>query len=88
MRLTGVLTWSVRGDTASILRLRTASIVSGGRTQHVDRSLMLTLAGDAAVARGTAKAGSAALVSGLRVTVWATARKGGSLVANRVRIEK
>jgi hypothetical protein len=26
-------------------------------------------------------------VTGLRVTVWATARKGGSLVATRVRIE-
>ena len=26
-------------------------------------------------------------MTGLRVTVWATVRKGGTLVANRVRIE-
>ena len=48
---------------------------------------MLALADDAAIARGTAKAASGDLVTGLRVTVWATARKGGSLVATRVRIE-
>jgi hypothetical protein len=88
LRLTGVLTWSARGDKAALLRLRAASIVRGGRTERVDRSLMLTLARDAAIARGTIKAGSGALVTGLRVTVWATARKGGSLLATRVRIEK
>lgn len=87
MRLTGLLTWSVRGSKAALLRVRTASIVRGGKTERVQRSLMLTLAGDAAVARGTAKAGSAELVTGLRVTVWATARKGGALVATRVRID-
>jgi hypothetical protein len=87
LRLTGVLTWSVRGDKAAFVRLRTASIVSGGRTRRVQRSLMLSLAGDAAIARGHAKAAGAALVPGLRVTVWATARRGGALVANRVRIE-
>jgi hypothetical protein len=88
MRLTGILTWSVRGSKAGFLRMRTASIVRGGKTERVDRSLMLALAGDAAVARGTVKTPSAALVTGLRVTVWATARKGGSLVATRVRIEE
>ena len=49
---------------------------------------MLALAGDAAIARETVKAGPGALLPGVRVTVWATARKGGSLVANRVRIER
>jgi hypothetical protein len=87
LRLTGVLTWSVRGDKAALLRMRTASIVRDGRTERVQQSLMLTLAGDAAIAREKARAGAAALLPGLRVTVWATARKGGSLVANRVRIE-
>jgi hypothetical protein len=48
---------------------------------------MLSLAGDAAIARAGGKVSGAELVPGLRVTVWATARKGGSLVANRVRIE-
>jgi hypothetical protein len=88
MRLTGILTWSVRGARAGFVRLRTDSIVRGGRTQRVDRSLMLALADDAAIARGTLKTPSGALVTGLRVTVWATARKGGSLVATRVRIEE
>ena len=44
--------------------MRTASIVRGGRTQRVERSLMLALAGDAAIARGTAKDASDALVTG------------------------
>jgi hypothetical protein len=88
MRLTGILTWSVRGTRAGFLRVRAASIVRGGKTERVDRSLMLALAGDAAVARGTVKTPTIALVTGLRVTVWATARKGGSLVATRVRIEE
>jgi hypothetical protein len=87
IKLTGVLTWSVRGDKTALLRVRAASIVSGGRKQRVDRSLMLTLAGDAAIARGAVKAAGAALVTGQRVTVWATARRGGSLLATRVRIE-
>ncbi len=88
LRLTGVLTWSVRGDRASLVRLRTASIVRDGRTERVEQSLMLALARKAAIARGTGPAGAAALLPGLRVTVWATARKGGSLVANRIRIER
>jgi hypothetical protein len=88
MRLTGVLTWSVRGARAGFLRVRTASIVRGGRTERVDRSLMLALARDAAIARGAVKTPSAALVAGLRVTIWATARADGSLVATRVRIEE
>jgi len=88
MRLTGILTWSVRGTRAGFLRVRAASIVRGGKTERVDRSLMLALAGDAAVARGTVKTPTIALLSGLRVTVWATARKGGSLLATRVRIEE
>ena len=87
VRITGVLTWSVRGDRAALLRMRTASILSGGRSERTERTLMLALADGAAIARGTAKAASDDLVTGLRVTVWATARKGGSLVANRVRIE-
>ena len=87
LRLTGTLTWSVRGDKASLLRVRTSRIVRDGATRHVQQSLMLALAKDAAIARTTGKAGAAALLPGLRVTVWATARKGGSLVANRVRIE-
>jgi hypothetical protein len=49
---------------------------------------MLALARDAAIARGTRAAGAAALLPGQRVTVWATARTGGSLVANRIRIER
>jgi Peptidase family M23 len=87
LRLTGVLTWSVRGDKSALLRVRTATIVRDGGTQRVRQSLMLALAGDAAIARVKTRVGAAALVPGLRVTVWATARKGGSLVANRVRIE-
>jgi hypothetical protein len=87
MRLTGILTWSVRGSRAALLRLRTASIVRAGRTERVERSLMLALASDASVARGTVKTARGELITGLRVTVWATARKGGSLVATRVRIE-
>jgi hypothetical protein len=87
LRLTGTLTWSVRGDKSALLRVRTASIVRDGATRHVQESLMLALAEDAAIARATGKAGASALLPGLRVTVWATARKGGSLVANRVRIE-
>jgi hypothetical protein len=67
--------------------MRTASLLSGGRSERTERTLMLALADGAAIARGTAKAASDDLVTGLRVTVWATARKGGSLVANRVRIE-
>ena len=82
-----MLTWSARGDKAALLRMRTASIVRDGATRRVQQSLMLALAADAAIARVKTKAGAAALVPGLRVTVWATARKGGSLVANRVRIE-
>ena len=88
LRLTGTLTWSVRGDTAAILRVRTASIVKDGATRHVQQSLMLSLAKDAAIARPSGRTGAAALLPGLRVTVWATALKGGSLVANRVRIER
>jgi len=87
VRLTGMLTWSVRGDRAALLRMRTASILREGRTERVERSLMMALAKDAAINRGTGKAVSSDLVTGLRVTVWATVRKGGSLVANRVRIE-
>ncbi|HET6173023.1 MAG TPA: M23 family metallopeptidase [Gaiellales bacterium] len=87
LRLTGMLTWSVRGDKAAFLRMRTSSIAGGGRTERVKRTLMMALADDAALAHGTAKARSDDLVTGLRVTVWATARKDGSLVANRVRIE-
>jgi hypothetical protein len=87
LRMTGVLTWSARGDKASLLRVRTASIVTGGRTERVAQSLMMTLAGNAAIARPTGKASSAALLPGLRVTVWATSQKGGALVATRVRIE-
>ena len=91
LRLTGVLTWSVRGDRASLLRLRTASIARAGQTRKTEQSLMMTLARDAAIARGTAgtgaKAGRGTLVPGLRVTIWATSRKGGALVADRVRIE-
>ncbi len=88
LRLTGVVTWSVRGDKAALLRVRTATIVRDGGTRRVQQSLMLALAADAAIARATAKVGAGALVPGLRVTVWATARTGGSLVANRVRIEQ
>ena len=88
LRLTGVLTWSARGTKAALLRIRTASIVRDGATQRVQQSLMLALAGDTAIARGKAKAGPGALLPGVRVTVWATARQGGSLVANRVRIER
>jgi len=88
MRLTGILTWSVRGSKAGFLRVRTASIARGGKTERVDRSLMLALADDAAIGRWTVKTPSMGLVAGLRVTVWATARKGGSLVATRVRIEE
>ena len=88
LRLTGVLTWSARGSKAALLRIRTASIVRDGTTQRVEQSLMLALARDAAIARAQAKAGPGALLPGVRVTVWATARKGGSLVANRVRIER
>ncbi len=69
------------------MRVRTASIVRGGHTERVQQSLMLTLADDAAIAQGTGKVGGDALVAGLNVTVWATAGKGGALVANRVRIE-
>jgi len=87
LRLTGVLTWSVRGDRAAFLRMRTASILAGGRTERVSRTLMLALSGDAAITRGTARASGTDLIAGLRVTVWATARKGGSLLATRVRIE-
>jgi len=86
-RLTGMLTWSVRGDRAALLRMRTASILRGGRTERVERSLMMALAKDAAITRGTGKAASSDLVTGLRVTVWSTVREGGTLVANRVRIE-
>ena len=88
LRLTGVLTWSARGTRAALLRIRTVSIVRNGATQRVEQSLMLALAGDAAIARAKAKAGPGALLPGVHVTVWATARKGGSLVANRVRIER
>jgi peptidoglycan LD-endopeptidase LytH len=87
MRVVGVLTWSVRGDRAAFLRMRTASIARDGRTERVERTLMLALARGAAIARGTAKAAGRDLITGLRVTVWATARKGGLLVANRVRID-
>ncbi|MDX6621009.1 MAG: peptidoglycan LD-endopeptidase LytH [Gaiellales bacterium] len=87
VRMTGVLTWSVRGDKASLLRLRTASIVRGGRSEKSEQSLMMTLAGNAAIARASGKASSSALLPGLRVTVWATSQKGGALVATRVRIE-
>jgi hypothetical protein len=89
LRMTGVLTWSLRGDKRSLLRLRTATIVRAGRRRKTQQSLMMTLAGGAAIARasGTAKATSAALLPGLRVTVWATSQAGGALVATRVRIE-
>jgi hypothetical protein len=87
LRMTGILTWSVRGSKAGFLRVRTATIVRGGKTERIDRSVMLALAKDAAVARGTAKAPTDQLVTGARVTVWATAHTGGSLVATRVRIE-
>ena len=56
VRLTGMLTWSVRGDRASLLRMRTASIRREGRTERVERSLMMALAKDAAISRGTGKA--------------------------------
>ncbi len=69
------------------MRVRTASIVRGGRTERVQQSLMLSLADDAAIAQGTSKVDGDALVAGLDVTVWATASKSGALVANRVRIE-
>jgi hypothetical protein len=88
LRLTGVLTWSARGTKAALLRIRTASIVRDGTTERVQQSLMLALAADTAIAREKVKAGPGALLPGVRVTVWATARKGGSLVANRVRIER
>jgi hypothetical protein len=88
LRPKGVLTWSARGTKAAILRIRTASIVRDGATQRVQQSLMLALAGDAAIAREKVKIGPGALLPGVRVTVWATARKGGSLVATRVRIER
>ena len=78
--MTGVLTWSVRGDKASLLRLRTASIVRGGQTEKTEQSLMMTLAGNAAIARASGKASSSALLPGLRVTIWATSQKGGALV--------
>ncbi len=87
LRMTGVLTWSVRGDRSSLLRVRTASIFKGGTTRRVEQSLMMTLAGNAAIARPGGKAGSGSLLPGLRVTVWATSQKGGALVATRVRIE-
>jgi peptidoglycan LD-endopeptidase LytH len=87
LRLTGVLTWSALGDKAALLRVRTASIVSGGSTQRVQRELMLSLAKGAGIARASGVSGGTALVPGLRVTVWATALKGGALVAHRVRIE-
>jgi hypothetical protein len=87
LRLHGVLTWSVRGDKSALLRVRTARVVRDGRCERVQQSLMLSLAGDAAIARAGGKVSGAELVPGLRVTVWATARKGGSLVATRVRIE-
>jgi Peptidase family M23 len=88
LRMTGVLTWSARGTRAAILRIRTASIVRDGTTQRVQQSLMLALAEDAAIAREKVKIGPGALLPGVRVTVWATARKGGSLVANRIRVER
>jgi peptidoglycan LD-endopeptidase LytH len=87
VRLTGVVTWSARGDQAGLVRVRTASIARGGHTERVQQSLMLALADDAAIAQGTSKVGGDALVAGLNVTVWATAGKSGALVANRVRIE-
>ena len=87
LRLTGVVTWSARGDKARLVRVRTASVVRGGHTERVRQSLMLTLAADAAIAQGTGTVGGDALVAGLNVTVWATAGKSGELVANRVRIE-
>jgi hypothetical protein len=87
LRMTGVLTWSVRGDKASLLRLRTASIARGGQKQKTEQSLMMTLAANAVIGRTSGKARSAALLPGLRVTVWATSQKGGALVATRVRIE-
>ena len=87
VRLTGMLTWSVRGDRASLLRMRTASIRREGRTERVERSLMMALAKDAAISHGTGKGASSDLVTGLHVTVWATVRKGGTLVAHRVRID-
>ena len=82
------MTWSVRGDKAALLRVRTATIVRDGGTQRVRQSLMFALAAGAAIAHRTSRVGAAALIPGLRVTVWATARKGGSLVANRVRIDE
>ena len=87
LRLTGVLTWSARGDKASLVRVRTSSIIRGGHTERVKQSLMLALADDAAIAHGTAKVDGSALVTGQTVTVWATAAKGGALVADRIRIE-
>jgi hypothetical protein len=89
LRMTGVLTWSLRGDKRSLVRLRTTAIVRAGQRQKTEQSLMMTLAGDAAIARATGKrkATSAALLPGLRVTVWATSQAGGALVATRVRIE-
>jgi hypothetical protein len=88
LRMTGVLTWSARGTKASLLRIRTAKIVRDGATERVEQSLTLALAGDAAIAREKVKMGPGALLPGVRVTVWATARAGGSLVATRVRIER
>jgi hypothetical protein len=88
LRMTGVLTWSARGTKASLLRIRTAKIVRDGATERVEQSLTLALAGDAEIAREKVKIGPGALLPGVRVTVWATARAGGSLVANRVRIER
>ena len=55
----------------------------GGQKQKSQQSLMMTLAGNAAIARPSGKATSAALLPGLRVTVWATSQKGGALVATR-----
>ena len=83
LRLTGVLTWSVRGDKASLLRLRTASIVRGGQTRKTEQSLMMTLAGDcrdrAAERQGDRRA--ARSLPGLRVTSGRRSQKGGALVA-------
>src|SRR4029077_20484855 len=58
VRLTGVLTWSVRGDRAALLRMRTPTIFSCGRSERSERRLMLALANGAAIARGTARAAS------------------------------
>ena len=48
---------------------------------------MMTLAGTPRSRAPSGKATSAALLPGLRVTVWATSQAGGALVATRVRIE-